>query len=735
MGRKHRGPGRAPARGQRQPGLTGTVRVTGAAAFVETAEGAYRLTGRGLRGAMNGDVVFASLQRGPGGKRAVVEHVIEHAVTTIVGTYKRLGPLGSVRPLDSRIKQDFFVLPSDGSPERLGISDGEIVAARILTYPNRQESGVVTLERRVGGADAPDLGIQCIMARYDLADGYAPRAAEEAGAMRLDVDAALADPLRRDIRDRFLLTIDPVDARDFDDAVSVERTDAGGWLLGVHIADVSHYVPWGGSLDLEARRRSTSVYLADRVLPMLPESLSNGLCSLRPDEDRLAMTVDMELDARGRVRSYRMYPSVIRSRVRTDYAAVDAILEGTLDEVGAGALSADGRVGDGRSLEAGLPAAGSPADQGPSAGRGVGDPALARAADACAAARAHGVDLPSFLHAADDLARARVRIRRERGAIDFETVEVHALLGDDGMPERIVARRRSAATSLVEEAMLLANECVAEWLADRDAPAAYRVHEPPLPDNLVAAARVLIGIGALSAEQAAAVELGDPHAIERAVEAVRGTSFEALANALLLRAMQRALYKPGNEGHYALGARAYCHFTSPIRRYPDLIVHRALKLELARERLGRAAAGERRAALTGTGREAMDRILPQLCRHASERERVADAAATASQKVKVAQYYGARLGERASGAVSWIDEMGVFVRLDDTGAEGLVRMRDLGGEWWDLDERALKLVGSTTGRTIELGRRVVVEIAGVDVMRGHLDLSLVHAGSAAQGMR
>ena len=713
MGRKQRGAG-----GRKQPGLTGTIRVTGTAAFVETAEGAYRLTGRGLRGAMNGDVVFASLQRGPGGKRAVVEHVIEHAVTAIVGTYKRLGPLGSVRPLDSRIKQDFFVLPSDDSPARLGVSDGEIVAARILTYPNREESGVVTLERRVGGVDAPDLGIQCIMARYDLADGYTPRAAEEAGALRLDVDAALADPLRRDIRDRFLLTIDPVDARDFDDAISVERTGAGGWLLGVHIADVSHYVPWGSSLDLEARRRSTSVYLADRVLPMLPESLSNGLCSLRPDEDRLAMTVDMELDARGRVRSYRMYPSVIRSRVRTDYAAVDAILAGELEK------------GEAKGLD---PSTGEPRPAGP--GPAGPDPVLARAAAACAAARAHGVDLPSFLHAADDLARARVRIRRERGAIDFETVEVHALLGDDGMPERIVARRRSAATSLVEEAMLLANECVAEWLADRDAPAAYRVHEPPLPDNLVAAARVLIGIGALSAEQAAAVELGDPHAIERAVEAVRGTSFEALANALLLRAMQRALYKPGNEGHYALGARAYCHFTSPIRRYPDLIVHRALKLELARERLGRAAAGERRAALTGTGREAMDRILPQLCRHASERERVADAAATASQKVKVAQYYGARLGERASGAVSWIDEMGVFVRLDDTGAEGLVRMRDLGGEWWDLDERALKLVGSTTGRTIELGRRVVVEIAGVDVMRGHLDLSLVHAGSAAQGMR
>lgn len=695
MGRKRQGGRKGPVRSRRAAGLIGTVRLTEHAGFVETAEGTYRLTGRGMHDAMNGDRVYASIGRGPRGeRRAAIEGVIEHAATSIVGTYRQMGPLGVVRALDQRIKQDFFVLPTDDSPARLGVEPGDIVSARIEAYPSRHESGVVTLQRRIGDADAPDLGIQCVMARFDLQDGYPAPALAEADAAELDIEGALADPLRRDIRDRFLLTIDPVDARDFDDAISVERAADGGWLLGVHIADVSHYVCWGGLLDLEARSRSTSVYLADRVLPMLPEHLSCDLCSLVPDADRLAMTVDIVLGPTGSVRSYEMYPSVIRSRVRTDYGAVDALLAG------------------------------------PSSLEETSSEAAARAREASRAAASHGVDLPAFLAAANDLAHARQRLRRERGAIDFETVEVHALLDDAGRPVELVNRSRTDATALVEEAMLLANECVAERLADEGVEAAFRVHEPPSPDSLAAASRVLAELGAIDVRDVAAVELGDPRAIERVVESSHGTPLEALVNALLLRAMQRAIYKPANEGHYALGAACYCHFTSPIRRYPDLLVHRALKLSLARERLGKKEAAARARDLVGRGPERLDAIAPQLCRHASERERMADAAAHATQKVKVAQYYGERIGERFSGAVSWIDALGVFVRIDDTGAEGLVRMRDLGDEWWELDERSLTLTGSSSGSVIELGHRVVVEIASVDVVRGRLDLALVHAPRA-----
>ena len=695
-GRHSKNGRRGPARSRRLPGLTGTVRVYDARAEVETAEGVYRLGSRSMREAMPGDRVYVSLHRGKGGaRRAVVEHVIDRAVAAIVGVFEPAGPLGAVRPLDARIKQDFFVLPADDSPRRLGVEPGDIVSARIVEYPSRTESGVVTLERRIGDANEPSLGIECIMARYGLVDGYPQAAVDEAASLTVDAEGALADPLRRDIRDRFAITIDPVDARDFDDAISVARTVRGGWMLGVHIADVSHYVDWECVIDLEARRRSTSVYLADRVLPMLPERLCNDLCSLRPDEDRLAFTVDIELDAQGRVRMYEPYPSVIRSRVRMDYGAADALLrEG----------DADGAALDAAACE--------------------------RAEAAVEAARANGVDLRAFLRNADALAHARREIRRKRGSIDFDTPEVHVLLDEAGMPVDIVTRERTAATSLVEEAMLLANECVAEFLADRDLVSAYRVHEDPSPDSLASAAKTLTELGAVEGGLAAGIMLGDPRAINAAVEDAAGTAFAPQVNALLLRAQQRAVYKSHNEGHYALGARAYCHFTSPIRRYPDLIAHRVLKLVLAKRELGKKEAAAHAPRLTGKGPQALEAICPQLCRQASDNERAADAAASASQKVKVAQLYAGRIGERDTGTVSWISDLGAFVRLDATGAEGLIRMNALGNEWWDFDDVRLTLTGESTGTKVGLGCRVVVEVASVNVLRGHLDLKLIHVSGA-----
>lgn len=696
-GRHSKNGRRGPARSRRLPGLTGTVRVYDARAEVETAEGVYRLGSRSMREAMPGDRVYVSLHRGKGGaRRAVVEHVIDRAVAAIVGVFEPAGPLGAVRPLDTRIKQDFFVLPADDSPRRLGVEPGDIVSARIVDYPSRTESGVVTLERRIGDANEPSLGIECIMARYGLVDGYPQAAVDEAASLAVDVEGALADPLRRDIRDRFAITIDPVDARDFDDAISVARTVRGGWMLGVHIADVSHYVDWESAIDLEARRRSTSVYLADRVLPMLPERLCNDLCSLRPDEDRLAFTVDIELDAQGRVRTYEPYPSAIRSRVRMDYGAADALLR-------------EGEP-DGAALDA--------------AARG-------RAELAVEAARANGVDLRAFLRNADALARARREIRRKRGSIDFDTPEVHVLLDEAGMPVDIVTRERTAATSLVEEAMLLANECVAEFLADRDLVSAYRVHEDPSPDSLASAAKTLTELGAVEGGLAAGIMLGDPRAINAAVEDAAGTAFAPQVNALLLRAQQRAVYKSHNEGHYALGARAYCHFTSPIRRYPDLIAHRVLKVALAKHELGKKEAAARAPRLMGKGPQALEAICPQLCRQASDNERAADAAANASQKVKVAQLYAGRIGERDTGTVSWISDLGAFVRLDATGAEGLIRMNALGAEWWDFDDVRLTLTGESTGTRVGLGCRVVVEVASVNVLRGHLDLKLLHVSGSA----
>lgn len=690
MGRKRHGGSRKPTRSQRRPGLTGTVRLTDAGGVVETAEGQFRLTSRGVREAMNGDTAVVSLHRGPHGeRRAVIENVVERAQNALVGTYGVAGPLGVVHPLDTRVKADFFVLPRDTSAADAGVEVGDVVQARIVSHPTRYESGVVTIERRLGTSDAPDVGIRCVMARFDLEDGYPAGALEEANGLALDIAEALRDPLRRDIRERFALTIDPVDARDFDDALSLSSEPDGGWRLGVHIADVSHYVAWGSSIDLEARRRGTSVYLADRVLPMLPERLSCDLCSLRPGEDRLAFTVDMRLDKRGRLRDYRMYPSVMRSRVRLSYDEADALIA----------------CDDGTSSPAG-------------------------ASPHVRAAAGEGVDLAGFLRDAYALSKLLQDVRHARGAVDFDTVEIHALLDGDGRPVELAARRRTPATGLVEEAMLLANECVADYLARDDVAAAYRVHEPPTPDHLHAAAEVLQGMGAVDRQQASAIASGDVRQIQRVLADTAGTPASEVANALLLRAMQRALYKPHNEGHYALGAQAYCHFTSPIRRYPDLVVHRVLKGVLARERLGAREAKLRAGHLVGTGRESLDAVLPQVCRSSSDRERLADAAAHASQKVKVAQYYADRIGERLAGVVSWIDQLGVFVRLDETHAEGLVHMSAVGDEWFDFDERALALTGASTGRRIQVGDRVVVEIAGVNQVRGHLNLSIVSLPSA-----
>lgn len=697
---------RGPVRSERRPSMTGRVQLHEHSAYVVTDNGDYKVMGRGKREIMDGDTVAVSIKAGPrGDRRAVIEGVIERAAISVVGTYQTAGPLGVIEPLDSRLKADFFILPEDNSAERLGVRPGDVVVARILTYPTRLESGTVTIDRRIGGDDAPDLGVQYVMARYGYTDGYPEAALAEAEALSLDVTAALKDPLRRDLRDRFVITIDPVDARDFDDAISLERTLEGGYKLGVHIADVSHYVAWDGHIDLEARHRTTSVYLADRVLPMLPERLSNDLCSLRPDEDRLAFTVDIELDAQGRVRHYDPYPSVIRSRVRMDYDGAEAllvragaveysVLEGAAEDVAAAEASRE------EALERGL---------------------------ACEdTARGCNVDLADFLVAANELAELRRRIRRARGSVDFDTAEIRALLDEDGVPVRIVARERSCATSLIEEAMLLANECVAEWLADRDIEACYRVHDDPSPDSLHGAAVALVQLGIIDDRRAAGIALGSPDELQATVDAAAGTANAPLVNTLLLRSMQRALYKPRNEGHFALAASCYCHFTSPIRRYPDLVVHRVLKLQLAYEQLGGKDALVRTPRLIGKGRESLPRILPQICRACSDAERAADAASHATQKIKIAQYYEDRLGERYAGTVSWVSSMGLFVRLDLTQVEGLVSIKSLGNEWFEFDEDALTLTGADTGRRFELGQRVIIEVSRVNTTRGHLDFKLIH---------
>lgn len=657
--------------------ITGTLHVERPGhAAVETSEGTFRVAPRGLREGMNGDEVQVTLvrhQRRGGEPLAYVQGVLQRMTTSYIGTYGRADPLGVVVPLDVRIKRDFFVLPEDASADRLGVSEGDVVSARILQYPTRQSAGVVTIERRLGSASDLDLDVEAVIASYDLATDFPKAVTEEARGL-LGRGITPEDLMGRvDLRETCCLTVDPTDARDFDDAVSATRLPDGGYELGVHIADVTHYVPWGSSVDVEARRRTCSVYLVDRVLPMLPEELSDDLCSLRPDEDRLCMSVRIVLDRYGRIVSADAAPSVICSKARLDYDTVDRLLQGVCGECD-------------------LP---------------------------CADGWAHAV--AETLTILDEVARLRTRLRRERGAIDFDTREAKVLVDEKGRPYDVNVRARTRATSLIEEAMLLANECVARMLSDHEVEAAYRVHERPAPDDMKGCVPVLRELGLVRADEVDSFVAGDPMVVQDVLERARGTSSEYLANALVLRAQRRAVYLPHNEGHYALGARAYCHFTSPIRRYPDDIVHRALKALLSNN-------------LSSREQEDVRGHLPQLCRDCSERERVADAAGRASQRVKMAEYYADRVGESFSGVIVGVERYGLFVQLDDTCAEGLLSVRHLGEEWFVFDADRMTLTGESTGQVWGLGRRVAVEVVGTDPSRGRIDFALSHGSRPASGV-
>ncbi len=625
---------------------------------------------------MDGDEVQVSLTTAKGREpRATVCSVLTRATSTFLGRYEAADPLGVVVPLDARIQRDFFVLPEDSSPARCGVSHGDIVVARIVEYPTRTSAAVVTLERRVGSSNELDMNIEAVIASFGLATEFSQRSLTEASFLLLDVNKELADDASRvDLRGEFCVTIDPSDAKDFDDAVGARRLSDGGYELDVHIADVSRYVSWDSSIDLEARARTCSVYLVDRVLPMLPERLCNDLCSLRPHEDRLTVSVRMRLNAEGVICSVQAMNAVIRSAARLSYEQVDALLEGK--------MSQDSPV--------------------------MGDTAQQSA-------------LVRMLETLDEIRAKRQKIRYKRGAIDFETVETRMLLDVEGHPTGVSVRRRTRATNLIEEAMLLANESVAKMLADKDIKTAYRVHESPSPEALRVGLSVLVAIGALETGEAARIATGDSCAICGALEKSRGTGYARVVNAVLLRAQKRAIYLPVNQGHYALGASAYCHFTSPIRRYPDILVHRALKSLLAGEkpvvkdtRVGQAKSG-------GKARLEQERVLPQLCATCSERERGAEAAARTSQKIKMAEFYQSRIGEEAWGTIDGVERFGLFVTLDATYAEGLLHVKDLGQEWIRYDEEQLMLIGEATGKRWRMGDRIKVRVSAVIIERGQID--------------
>ena len=624
--------------------------------FVLTAEGEFFIPAKHMKGAFDGDEVEVApmkvdpakskaaerdgghdRDRAAGRRDGKVVAVLTRAHTSIVGRVELAEPFAVVVPADPHITHDIFTMHAD-APD---VPDGAVVRVAMVTYPDRNAAatGVIT---EVLATDSDAAAVDMILARYHVDEAFSEGALAEAREARLDVEGALARGYR-DLRQRVVFTIDPEDAKDYDDAVSFEVREDGARMVGVHIADVSAYVPWDSALDVDARRRATSVYAVDRVVPMLPEELSNGLCSLVAGEDRLTMTVDMVLDGASRVVSADIYPAVIRSTARLTYAQAQAAIAGDTPE--------------------GMPA-----------------------------------QVAERILALNKVARQRVALASARGALDFDRAEAKVQLDGTGTPTGVILRRKTDATSLIEECMIMANVAVAEFLVAKKQPAAFRVHEAPDADSLAALIPVFAPFAFFRLVDRELFCMGEPATLRRTLELARGTEASEVVSMAMLRAMKRAVYKPACEGHFGLALEQYCHFTSPIRRYPDLIVHRAVKAALGRP---------------VPGVSAQTSALPALCAHSSQMETVAEECARETQELKLIEYLGRFVGETFDGIISGVTVRGLYVRLENT-AEGMLSTDDMGREYYSLDVARQCLTGESTGAEYHLGDPIRVLLAEAD---------------------
>ncbi len=595
---------------------------------------------------LHGDRVMARIsgmdRRGrPEGK--IVE-VLEHGQTRFVGRLHVEHGVTFVAAEDKRISQDFVVPAGESGKAKAG----QVVTVEIISQPGRQTKPLGRVVEVLGNYADPGMEIEIALRKHALPWIFPKEA--EAIANKLPKTVRAADHKGRvDLRDMPLVTIDGETARDFDDAVYCEPVGSG-FRLVVAIADVSHYVKAGDALDEEARSRGNSVYFPRRVIPMLPEALSNGLCSINPDVERLAMVCDMQIDGHGHIKGYKFYPAVMRSHARFTYTEVATILEDP---------------------------------RGPAARR--------RKA------------LVPHLQAAYKLYHQLAKARAKRGAIDFETIETQMIFDDKGKIENIVPVIRNDAHRLIEECMLAANVCTSDFLRERGHPMLYRVHEGPTPEKLEALRDFLKGFGL----QLPGGET--PHASDYAklLSKVKGRPDEQLLQTVMLRSLKQAVYTPKNAGHFGLAYESYTHFTSPIRRYPDLLVHRAIK-----------------AVLNGGTYDPGD--WQQLGAQCSMTERRADDATRDVTAWLKCYYMRDRVGETFMGSIAGVAAFGAFVALDDVYVEGLVHISDMGKDYYKYDAARHELLGERTKQRYRLGDRLRVKIARVDLGAARIDFVLAN---------
>ena len=592
--------------------------------------------------------------------------VIERRTDRLVGRLLNERGVSVVVPEDQRIRHDILVPPQACG----GAHDGQVVVVQIVQQPQRNMQAVGRVVEVLGEIDDPGMEIEIAVRKFAVPHEFPEDVL--AAAKSLPSEVRKADLRGRiDLRDIDLVTIDSEDARDFDDAVYCEADGRRGWRLIVAIADVDHYVAPGTSLDREAQNRSTSVYFPRRVIPMLPEELSNGLCSLKADVDRLVMVCDMTVNKDGAVRGYQFYRGVMHSQARLTYNEVWEALS--------------------------IPTS--------------------------RAAVRHEKLLPR-LHELHEVYRAFARARAARGALELETTETQIICDANGRIERIVARVRNDAHRLIEECMLAANVCTADFLQRKGQDALLRVHEGPTPQKLEALRATLKAFGL----HLGGSEAPQPRDYAQLIERIRPRPDAPLLNMLLLRSMQQAQYSPHNVGHFGLAYPAYTHFTSPIRRYPDLLVHRAVKAILAGKRYVPQVAAE--GAEDDSEPVARWEQLGMLC---SANERRADDASRDVEAWLKSYYVRERVGEIFSGSISAVVPFGLFVVLDELYVEGLVHVSELGSEYFQFNEATHELRGERTGIRFRLSDRLTVQVARVDLEARRIDFRMVRPGEAGLG--
>lgn len=606
--------------------------------------------------AMDGDVVLVEVKKSRGDFRkgkfeGEVKAIESHSIKQVVGTFSEARHFGFVVPDDKRIMQDIFVPKG----QELGAVEGHKVLVQITQYSDGTNSPEGQISAILGHKNDPGVDILSIIYQHGIEIEFPDDVLKEAENVPETIQP---DELkgRRDLRDELTITIDGADAKDLDDAIAVKKLDNGNTELTVSIADVSYYVTEGSALDREAYDRATSVYLVDRVIPMIPHRLSNGICSLNPVVDRLAMSCRMEIDAQGQVVKHEIFESVIHSNARMTYDAVNRIIT-----------------------------------------------------DKDAVTRAQYPEIVPMLDLAQTLSQQLIAMRKKRGEIDFDIKEAKVIVNEEGIPKEVVTRERGEGERLIESFMLIANETVAEHFNQMEVPFIYRIHEQPKSERLRQFFDFITNFGIMVKGTGEDIH---PSTLQNIHEEIAGRPEDMVISTMMLRSMQQARYDADNLGHFGLAADYYTHFTSPIRRYPDLIVHRLVRKYLIEK------------SMDGRAMHEWEEKLPQIAEHTSNRERRAIDAERDTDELKKAEFMIQHIGDEFEGVISSVANFGMFVELPNT-IEGMVNMQNMSDDYYHFDERQMALIGERKAKVYRIGDVVKVKVIHVDVDERQIDFQIV----------